>query len=655
MMKKERFIWLAAVVTWATLASKLQAQEELLFDPQRTWAIIVGVDSYLHLDDLSYTSSDAQLMYTYLTDSLGLRLMPERVFVHLSPGRALGSTQGSWRVGVRAEQKHTPALPPPSLPRYPVAHEATVESIKKSLDYILRNAKEGDALIFYFAGHGQIHDGKLYLCTFETPRILKDDEALALEEILVKITGSKGKRSPIKTAWLVIDSCYSGAGEQDVKTVLGELRQIEAALGDRGVGIQVVEPAQSQSASQTAASQAAPRFFVLFSARDYERAYEPKELGNGVFTYYLVRALRGGAFGAYVRQFARSPGRIVAADLGSYMQSAVGEFLYRTTGASQSPTFFPELDKVARLETVSFNPLFGISVIVDASIATEARVEAVAPYNPTLKIVKEAPCVFSIQELDRTFREMGDYTLRIYPKSQSPLTITVPLTLEAPSGIRLSREKEVLKVNARLGERELRVEAPLTTKNPPVVQFFRTSNSTTVSARLEGSEREVQIVVPFTPNSRPVVRFSRADNMTKIGVRLDENDGEISVEVHTKALLTAKNPPVVQFFRTGDSTTVSARLEGSEREVQIVVPFTPNSRPVVRFSRADNMTKIGVRLDENDGEISVEVHTKRSRPLQTSPLRLLLSREGEAINISARLDEEELKVDKKGDAFVVYY
>jgi len=579
MMKKERFIWLAAVVTWATLASKLQAQEELLFDPQRTWAIIVGVDSYLHLDDLNYTSSDAQLMYTYLTDSLGLRLMPERVFVHLSPGRALGSTQGSWRVGVRAEQKHTPALPPPSLPRYPVAHEATVESIKKSLDYILRNAKEGDALIFYFAGHGQIHDGKLYLCTFETPRSLKDDEALALEEILVKITGSKGKRSPIKTAWLVIDSCYSGAGEQDVKTVLGELRQIEAALGDRGVGIQVVEPAQSQSASQTAASQAVPRFFVLFSARDYERAYEPKELGNGVFTYYLVRALRGGAFGAYVRQFARSPGRIVAADLGSYMQSAVGEFLYRTTGASQSPTFFPELDKVARLETVSFNPLFGISVIVDASIATEARVEAVAPYNPTLKIVKEAPCVFSIQELDRTFREMGDYTLRIYPKSQSPLTITVPLTLEAPSGIRLSREKEVLKVNARLGERELRVEAPLTTKNPPVVQFFR----------------------------------------------------------------------------TGDSTTVSARLEGSEREVQIVVPFTPNSCPVVRFSRADNMTKIGVRLDENDGEISVEVHTKRSRPLQTSPLRLLLSREGEAINISARLDEEELKVDKKGDAFVVYY
>jgi uncharacterized caspase-like protein len=579
MMKKERFIWLAAVVTWATLASKLQAQEELLFDPQRTWAIIVGVDSYLHLDDLNYTSSDAQLMYTYLTDSLGLRLMPERVFVHLSPERALGSTQGSWRVGVRAEQKHTPALPPPSLPRYPVAHEATVESIKKSLDYILRNAKEGDALIFYFAGHGQIHDGKLYLCTFETPRSLKDDEALALEEILVKITGSKGKRSPIKTAWLVIDSCYSGAGEQDVKTVLGELRQIEAALGDRGVGIQVVEPAQSQSASQTAASQAAPRFFVLFSARDYERAYEPKELGNGVFTYYLVRALRGGAFGAYVRQFARSPGRIVAADLGSYMQSAVGEFLYRTTGASQSPTFFPELDKVARLETVSFNPLFGISVIVDASIATEARVEAVAPYNPALKIVKEAPCVFSIQELDRTFREMGDYTLRIYPKSQSPLTITVPLTLEAPSGIRLSREKEVLKVNARLGERELRVEAPLTTKNPPVVQFFRTSNS----------------------------------------------------------------------------TTVSARLEGSEREVQIVVPFTPNSCPVVRFSRADNMTKIGVRLDENDGEISVEVHTKRSRPLQTSPLRLLLSREGEAINISARLDEKELKVDKKGDAFVVYY
>lgn len=579
MMKKERFIWLAAVVTWATLASKLQAQEELLFDPQRTWAIIVGVDSYLHLDDLNYTSSDAQLMYTYLTDSLGLRLMPERVFVHLSPGRALGSTQGSWRVGVRAEQKHTPALPPPSLPRYPVAHEATVESIKKSLDYILRNAKEGDALIFYFAGHGQIHDGKLYLCTFETPRSLKDDEALALEEILVKITGSKGKRSPIKTAWLVIDSCYSGAGEQDVKTVLGELRQIEAALGDRGVGIQVVEPAQSQSASQTAASQAAPRFFVLFSARDYERAYEPKELGNGVFTYYLVRALRGGAFGAYVRQFARSPGRIVAADLGSYMQSAVGEFLYRTTGASQSPTFFPELDKVARLETVRFNPLFGISVIVDASIATEARVEAVAPYNPALKIVKEAPCVFSIQELDRTFREMGEYTLRIYPKSQSPLTITVPLTLEAPSGIRLSREKEVLKVNARLGERELRVEAPLTTKNPPVVQFFR----------------------------------------------------------------------------TGDSTTVSARLEGSKQEVQIVVPFTPNSCPVVRFSRADNMTKIGVRLDENDGEISVEVHTKRSRPLQTSPLRLLLSREGEAINISARLDEEELKVDKKGDAFVIYY
>ena len=454
---KGRFILLAAVATWATLASKLQAQEKLLLDPQRTWAIIIGVDDYLHIRDLEHTSSDAQLMYTYLTDPLGLGLMSGRIFLHLSPSKTLGSTTARG-VRVRAEQKHTVALSPPPLLSYPVVYDSTVESIKKSLDYILSNANEGDALIFYFAGHGQSHDGKLYLYTLETPdkkgEKPKDDEALALREILEKIIGSEEKRSPLKTAWLIIDSCHAGAGEQDVKTVLRELGQIEAELAARaGVGVQAVGTPQSQ----TEASQAAPRFFVLFSARDFEEAYEGRLLRNGVFTYYLIRALRGGAFGAYVRQFARPPGRIVAGDLGSYMQSAVGEFLYRTRGLFQSPTFFPELDKVARFETVRFSPLFGISVVVDASVATEARVEATAPYNPTLKIVKMAPCVFSIRELDRTFREIDAYTLRIYPKSLPALTVAVPLTLDAPLSIRVLREGGAIEVRARLGERELEV------------------------------------------------------------------------------------------------------------------------------------------------------------------------------------------------------
>jgi len=449
---KGRLILLAVASVWAGLASHSPAQEGLLLDPKRTWAIVVGIDNYLYIDDLKYSVADARLMYTVLTDPLGIGLSPDRVFLHLSALNVATDTPSSSRgIDVQVEpQERSPEYP--RLPA-PMANYATTESIENSLTYILKNAKDDDVLVFYFAGHGDNYEDDLYLCTLETTitRGQPLAPALSMKKILERI-----RQSRLKTTLFIIDSCRSGTGAVNIEQLrLSQLPQFRRILQGKPAGSPTGRGIDVQA--EKSPSVAVPRILALFSARDNQLAYEIDELGHGAFTYYLTRALRGGALGASeFRRQVRTPGRIIFTDLERYLQNTVSELVFTYTGQEQRPTFFPDLQAIGRIEATKFHPLFGISVVVDTSVAPSARVE-VSAVNPAQKIVKETPCVFSVQELDRTIREVDAYTLRIYPKSLPPLTIDTPLVLNAPLSIRVSRENGVIKVHAQLGARELTV------------------------------------------------------------------------------------------------------------------------------------------------------------------------------------------------------
>lgn len=154
----------------------------------------------------------------------------------------------------------------------------TLGQVRKSLSHIASAAQPQDTILFYFSGHGVI-DGassQAVLCLRDTWQDCLTASGLAVPELLTLLG-----QSPARQQLVWLDACHSGGmtlgGAKDAKQVdladptpqlVAMLRQ-RAALG-RG-------------------------FYALLSCDRDQRSWEFPELGHGVFTYYLMRGLRGEA------------------------------------------------------------------------------------------------------------------------------------------------------------------------------------------------------------------------------------------------------------------------------------------------------------------------------------------------------------------------
>jgi uncharacterized caspase-like protein len=137
-------------------------------------------------------------------------------------------------------------------------------------------------LLFYFSGHGFADGGVNYLATYGvTVDDLKRD-GLALTEVEQLLKRSKAKRQVL---W--VDACrnntQNGARDVNART----FTRLDAAEGLR----------------------------VLYSTRAGSVSYEDDSLRHGVFTWFLLRGLRGEAAGA--------DGLVTFADRAGYVSSAV--------------------------------------------------------------------------------------------------------------------------------------------------------------------------------------------------------------------------------------------------------------------------------------------------------------------------------------------
>jgi len=87
--------------------------------------------------------------------------------------------------------------------------EASPDRIIYELSKIVKNAKQGDTIAFFFAGHGvQGEDGKFYLATSKTDENNITSTALAFDRISFLL-----KRSKARIA-IFLDACHSGAAGQ---------------------------------------------------------------------------------------------------------------------------------------------------------------------------------------------------------------------------------------------------------------------------------------------------------------------------------------------------------------------------------------------------------------------------------------------------------
>jgi hypothetical protein len=150
-------------------------------------------------------------------------------------------------------------------------------------------------LLFYYSGHGFQEAGENYLATFGATVDDLKSEGLALREVEQLLSATRARR-----LLMFVDACRSNP-VADARAATGRsFRDLQSAEGTR----------------------------VLFSTKPGSYSYEDDGFQNGVFTYYLLRGLRGDAAG--------TDGLITFRDLSDYVGGAMREYSV-THGRAEIP------------------------------------------------------------------------------------------------------------------------------------------------------------------------------------------------------------------------------------------------------------------------------------------------------------------------------
>jgi WD40 repeat protein len=187
--------------------------------------------------------------------------------------------------------------------------DATKQKIMSALDDLAAKVSQEDVFIFYYAGHGSMVDDKFYFIPTESLR-LYDVSSLNREAIEASVLQEKFKHIRALKQLIVMDACQSGASVE--------------LLATRGASEEKAIAQLSRSAG----------IHVLASAGSEQFATEFAELGHGLFTYVLIKALQGEADGA------PKDGKVTIYELKSYIDDQVPEMTRKLKGKPQYPYTF---------------------------------------------------------------------------------------------------------------------------------------------------------------------------------------------------------------------------------------------------------------------------------------------------------------------------
>lgn len=221
------------------LAAKKIISVQFAKKKEEVWAVVVGVNKYKKFPSLKYAVNDAQEFYRYLTEVN------------------------------RIPKDHTWLL---------LDEEATLNKLRSTLGtHLRRQAGKNDMVIIYLAAHGATEkdasspdgDGleKYILPHDADPKDLYST-AMPMSEVARIFQRINSERLVF-----ISDTCYSGASGGRTVPVLGMRANVSGAFLDR-------------------LSQGKGRVIITASDAN-EVSVEKDELKHGVFTYYLLEALRG--------------------------------------------------------------------------------------------------------------------------------------------------------------------------------------------------------------------------------------------------------------------------------------------------------------------------------------------------------------------------
>lgn len=187
--------------------------------------------------------------------------------------------------------------------------DASRENILKKMDELALKVQPEDVFIFYYAGHGSMVDNQFFFIPTESSR-LYDISALKTEAIEASLLQEKLKNIKALKQLIIMDACQSG-GSVELLATRGASEEKAIAQLSRSAGIHVMASAGSE-----------------------QFAAEFAELGHGLFTYLLIKALQGDADGA------PKDGKVTIYELKSYLDDQVPEMTRKMKGKPQYPYTF---------------------------------------------------------------------------------------------------------------------------------------------------------------------------------------------------------------------------------------------------------------------------------------------------------------------------
>lgn len=144
-------------------------------------------------------------------------------------------------------------------------NDALRRNILKNLSRVAKNTTENDLLLFYFSGHGDLVEGEPYLCPSDTEADYVNDTAVPLARVREIIETSQAS-----VKLIIFDACHLGA-----------------RLGSKGF-----DESKAFGEKTKKIFQGVRGLAMLASSAQEEVSLETPEKEHGIFTYFLIEALK---------------------------------------------------------------------------------------------------------------------------------------------------------------------------------------------------------------------------------------------------------------------------------------------------------------------------------------------------------------------------
>lgn len=194
--------------------------------------------------------------------------------------------------------------------------EATKATIESRVRRLCSNLSPDDELVFFYAGHGFAENDHNYITCFDTQRGDLTSTSIAIQDFLKQIRDTGCER-----IIMFLDSCHSGIEiEENMRGIMSEMSEDEFRDFFKDSQYQV----------------------GFASCKSDEVSYSSDKLSHGIWSYHVIRALKGEAFSALDK------GNLLTADsLQSYISAEVPSTIRDTftKAYKQTPCVFGSFTK----------------------------------------------------------------------------------------------------------------------------------------------------------------------------------------------------------------------------------------------------------------------------------------------------------------------